>query len=441
MNLILLSGGSGTRLWPLSNDVRSKQFIKLFRREDGEYESMLQNMYGHIRSVTPDAVVTVATSKMQAAAIRNQLGDDVGVSVEPCRRDTFPAIALAVLYLHDVQKVSEDDAVVVCPVDPYVGKEYFSALERLYQLAKSDDASNLTLMGISPTYPSDKYGYIIPEDKDEVSRVKMFKEKPDEKTAESYIREGALWNSGVFAFKISYLMEKAKDLLGTSDYVELYDGYDEAKKISFDYAVSEKEKDISVLRFSGKWEDVGSWDSLVGVMEDQIVGDAAMHEGCENTKIINELDIPVIAMGMKDTVISASSQGILVSDVSVASKIKPYVEDLNQRVMFGDKSWGAFHILDVGEDSLTIKVTLKAEEHMRYHSHEHRDEVWVVCSGEGRVVVDGMEQTVSAGDVVTMKAGCRHIIFAKTPMTLIEVQLGKDIRIEDKTVYDGSAYE
>ena len=118
MNIVLLSGGSGKRLWPLSNDVRSKQFIKIFKLENGSYESMLQRVYRQIKATNPGATVTIATSKSQVSAIHNQLGEDVGVSVEPCRRDTFPAIALATAYLHDVQGVSEDEAVVVCPVDP-----------------------------------------------------------------------------------------------------------------------------------------------------------------------------------------------------------------------------------------------------------------------------------------------------------------------------------
>ena len=115
MNIVLLSGGSGKRLWPLSNDIRSKQFIKIFKKEDGEYESMVQRVYRQIRSVDPDATVTIATSKTQVSAIHNQLGEGVGVCVEPCRRDTFPAIALATAYLHDVKGISEEEAVVVCP--------------------------------------------------------------------------------------------------------------------------------------------------------------------------------------------------------------------------------------------------------------------------------------------------------------------------------------
>ena len=186
MNIILLSGGSGKRLWPLSNDVRSKQFIKIFRDEDEGYESMVQRIYRQIKRMDANATVTIATSRSQVSAIHNQLGSSVGISVEPCRRDTFPAIALATSYLHDIQGVSEEDTVVVCPVDPYVDDSYFEALKQLADQAQKGEA-NLVLMGIEPTYPSEKYGYIIPMDGDQTSTVSMFKEKPDVETAKAYI--------------------------------------------------------------------------------------------------------------------------------------------------------------------------------------------------------------------------------------------------------------
>ena len=135
MNIVLLSGGSGKRLWPLSNEVRSKQFIKLFKDENGEYESMVQRVYRQITTVDPDAKITIATSKNQASAIKNQLGEKASICVEPCRRDTFPAIALAVAYLHDELGVSRDEAVVVCPVDPYVDNTYYEAVQKLQELA------------------------------------------------------------------------------------------------------------------------------------------------------------------------------------------------------------------------------------------------------------------------------------------------------------------
>ena len=157
MNIVLLSGGSGKRLWPLSNDIRSKQFIKIFKRDDGEYESMVQKVYRQILQVDPDAQVTIATSKSQVSAIHNQLGEEVGISIEPCRRDTFPAIVLATAYLHYIQLIPEDEAVVVCPVDPYVNDDYFEGLKLLSEQADKREA-NIVLMRIEATYPSEKYG-------------------------------------------------------------------------------------------------------------------------------------------------------------------------------------------------------------------------------------------------------------------------------------------
>lgn len=459
MNIILLSGGSGKRLWPLSNDVRSKQFIKIFKRPDETYESMVQRMYRSIRAIDPDAKVTIATSKSQASAIHNQLGSDVGISVEPCRRDTFPAIALATSYLHDVQGVDESEPVVVCPVDPYVEDDYFEALAKLADLAGSSDAASLTLLGMEPTYPSEKYGYIIPENKDDVSPVATYKEKPDVETAKKYISEGALWNGGIFAYKLGYVLKRAHELIDFVDYNDLFKRYDTLNKISFDYAVVEHEQSINVLRFKGVWKDLGTWNTLTEAMADLVIGRGVEGEHCSNVHIINDLDIPVLAMGLHDVVISASPDGILVSDKDSSSYIKPYVDKLVQPVMFAEKSWGSFRVLDVGDGSMTIKVTLTPGHRMNYHSHEHRDEVWTVIKGHGRTIVDGMEQEVKPGDVITMQAGCRHTVINDAPVStdggesvssdkggnglssgnndlqLIEVQLGKEISVHDKKKY------
>lgn len=434
MNIILLSGGSGKRLWPLSNEIRSKQFIKIFKTENG-YESMVQRVFRQIKKVDRNAKVTIATSKTQVSALHNQLGEGVGISVEPCRRDTFPAIALASAYLHDMQGVSGEEAVVVCPVDPYVEDDYFAALNRLGELALSGEA-NLVLMGIQPTYPSEKYGYIIPTDQGEISRVDTFKEKPNEETARAYIAKGALWNGGVFAYRLQYLLDKAHELIDFTDYEDLYAKYDTLEKISFDYAVVEREPSIQVMRFAGEWKDLGTWNTLTEAMEDFRIGDALMNDSCENVHVINELDVPILCMGLKDMVVSASSEGILVSDKEQSSYIKPYVDQIHQQVMFADKSWGSFQVVDIEEESMTVKVTLNPGHSMNYHSHERRDEVWTVISGQGRTIVDGMEQPVKAGDVVTMEAGCRHTIIADTELKVIEVQLGREISVHDKHKYE-----
>lgn len=431
MNIVLLSGGSGKRLWPLSNDIRSKQFIKIFRGADGNYESMVQRVYRQILNIDKDATVTIATSKSQVSAIHNQLGENIGVSVEPCRRDTFPAIALAVAYLHDVKGISENESVVVCPVDPYVEEDYFVAIKKLGLQAEKSDA-NLVLMGIEPTYPSEKYGYIIPKTTDEISDVAMFKEKPTEQVAEEYIEKGALWNGGVFAFRLGHVLKRAHELIDFKDYNDLFEKYDTLQKISFDYAVVEHEEKIQVMRFAGQWKDLGTWNTLTEAMGSVAIGKAIFDETCENTHVINELNVPVLCMGLKDVVVSASPEGILVSDKAQSSYIKPYVDSINQQVMFAEKSWGSFQVLDVEEESLTIKVILNQGHQMNYHRHEHRDEVWTIISGRGRTLIDGVENEVKTGDVISMKAGCIHTIMADMRLEIIEVQLGKDISVHDK---------
>ncbi len=442
MNLVLLSGGSGKRLWPLSNDIRSKQFIKIFRDDQGTYESMVQRVYRQIKKADPDAKVTIATSRTQVSLIHNQLGNNVGISVEPCRRDTFPAIALATAYLTDVMGVDPEETVVVCPVDPYVDDDYFQALKSLSAQADKGEA-NLVLMGIEPTYPSEKYGYIIPCSDADTAMVSTFKEKPTADVAAEYIRQGALWNGGVFAYKLKYVLNRAHELLDFTDYQDLYSKYETLTKISFDYAVVEKEPKIQVMRFAGRWMDLGTWNTLTEAMEECIVGKGTMNDVCSGVHIINETDVPVLAMGLHDVVISASANGILVSDKEQSSYIKPFVDAMDQQVMFAEKSWGSFRVLDVEPESMTIKVTLNAGHSMNYHSHRHRDEVWVVISGQGKTIVDGMENRVAPGDVITMSAGCRHTVLALTELKLMEVQLGKDISVEDKEKYtlERDAYE
>jgi len=435
MNVILLSGGSGKRLWPLSNDIRSKQFIKIFKNENGEYESMLERMYKNIKKINNESIITVATSKNQVSTINNQIEDEIGISLEPCRKDTFPAIALATAYLHDMKNIPEDECVVVCPVDPYVEEDYFKAIEELSKLPQNDDI-NLALMGINPTYPSEKYGYIIPENTDKISKVKMFKEKPDVESAKSYIEQGALWNGGVFAYKLKYVLDIAHKLIDFDDYYDLFNKYETLEKISFDYAVVEKEEKTQVMRFEGKWKDLGTWNTLTESMDEDIFGRGIKNDKCENTHIINELNVPILCMGLKNVVVAASSEGILVSDKQQSSYIKPFVEEIDQQVMFAEKSWGSYQVIDIQEESMTILVTLNPGNSMKYHSHDFRDEVWTIVSGTGKTIVDGMEQIVKPGDVITMEAGCKHTIIAETELKVIEVQLGKEINVNDKHKFE-----
>lgn len=438
MNIILLSGGSGKRLWPLSNDIRSKQFIKLFKDDNGNYESMVQRVYRQITTVNPMVKVTVATSKNQVSVIKSQLGEKINICVEPSRRDTFPAILLAAAYIHYELGIGVEECIAVCPVDPYVDNDYYKCVGELENLVEAGTA-NLTLMGIKPTYPSDKYGYIIPDCAEKTSLVQSFKEKPDVKTAEKYLERHALWNAGVFAFKLGYLLDKAHDIVDFTDYRDLYAKYDDLPKISFDYAVVEKEPSIQVVRYEGEWKDVGTWNMMSEVMADAAKGKAIMDNTCINTNIVNELNLPIICMGLKNMVIAASVDGILISDKEASGRMKPYVEKLDNEAMFAEKSWGTYRVIDVKDDSMTIKVILNNGQHMSYHSHENRNEVWIVVSGKGKAVVDGMEQILRTGDVLTITKGCKHTVIAESKLELVEVQMGK-ISVDDKEKFTLDTY-
>ena len=216
----------------------------------------------------------------------------------------------------------------------------------------------------------------------------------------------------------------------------MFDKYETLEKISFDYAVVEHEESIEVMRFSGMWKDLGTWNTLTEAMDSRNVGQALFSETCQNVHVVNELNLPVLCMGLKDVVVSASPDGILVSDKKQSSYIKPFVNTLDHRVMFAEKSWGSFRVLDVEKESLTIKVTLNPGHKMNYHSHEFRDEVWTIISGAGRVILNEKERDVKPGDVIEMKAGCRHTIIAETELKVIEVQIGSDINVSDKIKYE-----
>ena len=290
-------------------------------------------------------------------------------------------------------------------------------------------------MGIEPTYPSEKYGYIIPQSNEKISRVKFFKEKPNLIDAQKFIDMGGLWNGGIFAFKLGYVLDKAKNLLGTCSHAALKNSYAELPNISFDYAVVEHEKNIRVVRYVGEWKDIGTWNTLTEVLDSNSIGQVQTDTTCDNLHVINNSDVPIICMGLKNAVVVAGSEGILVSDKATSSYIKPFVENLDSQTRFAEKSWGSFKIIDVENESLTIKVTLNHGSRMKYHSHERRDEVWNFIEGTGRIVIDGVEKIVRAGDVVQIPCGVKHTIIADEPLKIIEVQRGKDITADDKIIW------
>lgn len=440
MNVVLLSGGSGKRLWPLSNENRSKQFLKLIRNDDGNYESMVQRVYRQIIEVDSQSNVVITTGKTQISSIKNQLGKSVTICTEPCRRDTFPAIALASAFLMLEKGYGKDDVVIVCPVDPFTEKKYFKTFKKL-EKAVQEDKAKIALMGVKPTYPSEKYGYIIPEStKNEYKLVRQFVEKPTIEKAKAAIDQKGLWNCGVFAFKLGYILDKIEQYISYDNYDDIYNNYNKFPKISFDYEVLEKEKEIVVTEFEGVWKDLGTWNTLTEEMNEPTLGNVILGSNCKNVNVINELAMPMLVMGAKNMIISASSDGIIVSDKNESSYIKPYVDNIDRRVMYEEKSWGTFNIINMqrdeeGKETLTVKLTLEKGKSFSYQSHENRDEIWTFISGKGEVIIDGEKRYVKTGDTIKISAKQKHYLKAITQLTLIEVQVGYDIQDEDVNKY------
>lgn len=440
MQLVLLSGGSGKRLWPLSNNARSKQFLQLLEREDGIMESMVQRVVRQARQANLTTDITLATNASQHDIITNQLGDQVSVVTEPERRDTFPAIALAASYLSLSKNCPDDEVVVIMPCDPYTEIGYFDTIARMVECVQQDVAE-LVLMGITPTYPSEKYGYVVPKGgmSSELRVMSLpvarFTEKPTVDVAEELLKQGALWNGGVFAFRLGYMMNIVRKYITSASFLDTRAHYSEFPKISFDYEVAEKAQSVAVVPFTGQWKDLGTWNTLTDELCHHTIGNAVMGDHCENTHVINELQIPIFVDGVKDVVVAACPDGILVCGKDHAEDIKKEVEHLTPRPMYEERRWGSYRVLDDtiyadGNHALTKSITLRAGKNISYQIHHHRAEIWTFVQGEGIFVLNGVEQHVKAGDTVHIPVEHYHAIKALTELTFIEVQCG-NLLIED----------
>lgn len=438
MQIILLSGGSGKRLWPLSNDARSKQFLRLLPDGKGGHESMVQRVYRQINDAGIDAEIVIATGESQIDPIKSQLGKRVDIVTEPARRDTFPAIALSCAHLYFDKQLPPETPVLILPVDPCAEQAYFKTLIKMEQVLLEGD-SDIVLMGIRPTYPSEKYGYIVPRGEagpDGSIAVKHFTEKPNLERAERLLQAGAFWNGGVFAVRLGYIMELVDREVRAASFSELRAHFSELTKTSFDYAVVEKAERISVVPYDGKWKDLGTWNTLTEEMGTEAVGTAVFGENCENTTVINELGIPVVALGLKDTIVAVSPDGILVSDKGASSYLKPYVDKITERPMFEERRWGEYKVIDYVQyddqtRSLTKHLTMHAGKRISYQVHTERDEIWTIVHGTGELLLDGHRMNVKAGDVVYINKGQKHAVRALTDLHFIEVQIGARLEEDD----------
>lgn len=445
MKIILLSGGSGQRLWPLSNGTQAKQFLRLLKSPEGEKESMVQRVVRQIKEAGLLESITVATSMSQADMIANQLGEyGVDIVTEPARRDTFPAIALASAYLQKEKHCRPDEIVVVMPCDPYTESGYFHTIAKMVKAVESN-AADLVLMGITPTSPSSKFGYIVPQAGDalaEVQPVNRFVEKPERALAEQLLAEGALWNGGVFAFRLGYITQILEKYVNAPSFTEVRARYQEFPKISFDYEVAERASSVAVVSFTGQWKDLGTWNALTEELPSQTIGNVVLDEQAVNTHVVNELDLPLICVGTRDLVIATSNDGILVADKDHSEDLKKHLTKLgtDSRPMYEERRWGEYKVIDHiefadGQKVLTKRLCIRAGKNISYQVHHHREEVWTIINGTGQLVLNGEQRNVKPGDVIHIRREQFHAIRAITDLYIIEVQSGDRLTEDDITRY------
>lgn len=330
MKLILLSGGAGKRLWPLSSELLPKQFMKILRNDNGDTISMVQKTWGLLADKFGAQSIYLTAPGSHETVLREQLGTEARLIREPSARDTFPAIAGSCSYLAAHACADPDEVIVAMPVDAFVQADFYDTMLQL-EASVRENRAQIALVGIRPKYASEKYGYIIPvhpASYAEPSPVNHFIEKPDAETASKLIKSGALWNSGIFAFKLSYMERFMESSAYPWAYDELIKHYDTLPRISFDYMVVEPEKSIYCHVYEGEWTDLGTWAELVKMLRPDQSDHVVTDDNCHNTFIINQLGIPIIIAGISNAVVAASPDGILITDQSVSHTIKPLIEKL-----------------------------------------------------------------------------------------------------------------
>jgi len=424
--MILLSGGSGKRLWPLSNEIRSKQFLRVLKDGRGGYESMLQRVFRQLRAEFPAAHVVVATGAAQREQILSQLGDAVDIVSEPQRRDTFPAIALAATFLHDRCGSPDEDVVVVLPVDVFAEQHYFTTIGRMCEVVEAGIAE-LVLMGIAPTFASSRFGYMVPGKPAEgCALIERFVEKPSLELAADLIAGGALWNGGVFACELGYLMEIVRSHVGTLSFSRLHDSYGTLEKTSFDYAVVEKATSVAMVPYNGMWKDLGTWDTLAQEIGPQGIGEQLLSTTTEGTVVINELGIPVVVVGTRNLIVATSPDGILVSDAQPGVELKPLVDTLGHPPRFEQLRWGTRTILDRtcdGRDGLREirNVELVALQEVSITGTVGTILVMVCTDGMGTWTIGGDTRQVEPGTTIHVAGGASGVLHSDMGMRLVEI--------------------
>ncbi|SEP10297.1 sugar phosphate nucleotidyltransferase [Paenibacillus sp. OV219] len=462
MRIVLLCGGSGKRLWPLSNEIRSKIFLKLLPvnatnagSADSGKESMIQRVCRQLEEAGLLTFASVVAHQRQEGITQHHIGNRIPFIAEPHRRGTFHAITLAAAYLHAKQLAGMEETICVIPADLYADVDFLSMLCQFPSVLAASGAE-LALLGVTPGHPSTQFGYIVPKPDQTASysastassappagyaMVEQFTEKPDEATAEQLINRDAMWNCGIFAFSLKFILDiMARKGLPT-DYDELLACYEQLPEQSFDVEVVEKTVSAAVIPYHREWRDLGDWNVLPHYLGgSKIVGAGSVSNDSAGTHIVNELQQPIHVIGVPNIIVAASSDGILVAHKQAANRIKSMHHD-GQRLMYGEERWGSYRVLNYslpeqGPQTMTRLIQLLPLKAISYHAHKQREEYWTILSGTGEFILEAASRQVQAGDMLHIPAGVKHAIRALSALEYIEVQIGNELDENDVSQLD-----
>lgn len=452
MKVIILAGGAGIRLWPLSRERFPKQFIKL---QDRKF-SLFQETFIRSTSLADLEDIYIVTNKNYKFLVMGEIEElgyyyqEENILVEPEAKNTLPAIYTGVYEIVLKRKLSHD-SVIVFPSDHLIKKS-----KEFADLIKSSESltnDSIITFGIKPTIPHTGYGYIHPgKEKSEPGYyVKEFKEKPDYQKASEYIKKGYLWNSGIFLFNSKIFLEEAERFTP-----EIAQAFEESKsleeafgkienKISIDYGIMEKSNRIVVVPADIGWSDLGSFDSFYEVFNydqnNNIIGKEHITINCRNNIVHSEDGKLVVAMGVDNLIIIDTSDALLVCKKEQSQQVKDVVAELKKkkdiRVEYHIKDfrpWGDYKILEEEKNTFKIKrIRINPGKKISYQLHEHRSEHWILVKGIAKVRVDGRDKIINAGESVDIKAGQKHRLenIGESVLEIVEVQMGEYLEEDD----------
>ena len=390
MKIVLMAGGKGTRLWPLSTDNLPKQFIPIF--DDGK--SMLTSTYNKIKEL--NSKIYVSTQREYADTAMLQTNNSTSIICEPFSHDTFAAFLNVAVYLKCEDNVDENEFVAIIPTDHDVDNNFYDILFKAEKLLH-DSNKDFCLVGINPVYPSTQYGYIIHEG----SYVKQFVEKPDEILAKKLISENAAWNSGILVFRLSAMIKIAKKYSNGKNYKDFLNNYDSLPKISFDYEILEKMPDLMIVLSNKSWKDLGNWNTLYEKI--------SMPDNF-NTNIINTENKIIKNYGVEDILIINSKNGIAM-----------YPKWSNKIIK---KDWGNFQLLKSYEfDNLVIEIkSLSVESKKSINGFGNKDNVFfVIISGLGEITINNQLKKLTRGSNYYINAKDKYTITANENLEIFSI--------------------